>query len=107
MQAAARVLQGRHDFRAFSALNGAERNDTVRDLRRLEVSRRGRSIHLTAEAEGFLYKMVRSLVGALVSVGEGKLTVGQVRSILHARQRTPAIQTAPPQGLFLTRVDYR
>jgi tRNA pseudouridine38-40 synthase len=107
MQAAAAFLAGRHDFRAFTALNGPEREDTVRALRRLTVTRRGRKIHITAEADGFLYKMVRSLVGLLVSVGIGKLTSSDVRTILHSRVRTAAVQTAPPRGLFLTKVSYR
>lgn len=106
MRAAAEVLQGRHDFRAFTALNGTEREHTVRDLRRLEVVRRGRRIRVIAEADGFLYKMMRSLVGALVAVGEGKLTPANVRALLHAKERTPAILTAPAQGLFLARVYY-
>lgn len=107
MQTAAAVLCGRHDFRAFTALNGPEREDTVRHLRRLEVRRRGRRIALIAEADGFLYKMVRSLAGALVAVGEGRLTPEQVRGILEAGRRTVAVQTAPPQGLFLVKVFYR
>jgi tRNA pseudouridine38-40 synthase len=107
MRTAAQVLQGRHDFRAFSALGGTEREDTVRTLRRLDIIVRGRRIRVVAEADGFLYKMVRSLVGALVAVGEGKLTPAHVRGLLHGRERTPAVQTAPPQGLFLTRVSYR
>jgi len=107
MAAAAAVLRGRHDFRAFSALNGTERETTVRDLRRLDIIRRGRRVRIVAEADGFLYKMVRSLVGTLVAVGEGKLTPAQVRALLSAPQRTPAVQTAPPQGLFLVRVFYR
>jgi tRNA pseudouridine38-40 synthase len=106
MQAAADVLRGRHDFRAFTALNGPERDDTVRDLRRLELKRQGRRIRITAEADGFLYKMVRSLVGVLVAVGEGRLTSPQVRLILASRERTAAVQTAPPQGLFLAKVRY-
>ncbi len=107
MAAAAAVLRGRHDFRAFSALNGTERETTVRELRRLDIIRRGRRVRIVAEADGFLYKMVRSLVGTLVAVGEGKLTPAQVRALLSAPQRTPAVQTAPPQGLFLVRVFYR
>lgn len=106
MQAAAAVLHGRHDFRAFTALNGPEREDTVRDLRRLDVKRRGCTIQISAEADGFLYKMVRSLAGMLVAVGDGKLTVADVRRILHSRERTAAVQTAPAQGLFLTKVFY-
>jgi tRNA pseudouridine38-40 synthase len=106
MQAAATVLRGRHDFRAFTALNGTERENAVRDLRRLEVGRRGRRIRVTAEADGFLYKMVRSLVGVLVAVGEGKLTPAEVRRLLDSREREAVIQTAPAQGLFLVRVYY-
>lgn len=106
MQAAAAVLRGRHDFRALTALNGPEKEDTVRDLRRLDVVRRGRKIAITAEADGFLYKMVRSLAGLLVGVGEGKVTVAQVREILRSRVRTAAVQTAPAQGLFLAKVFY-
>jgi len=106
MQAAAAALRGRHDFRAFTALNGPAREDTVRELRRLEVVARGRCIRITAESTGFLYKMVRSLTGALVAVGEGKLSVDDVRAMLRSGQRTPAVQTAPPQGLFLQKVFY-
>lgn len=106
MQAAARVLCGRHDFRAFTAVNGPEKEDTVRDVRRLDVVRRGARIRITAEADGFLYKMVRSLTGVLVTVGEGRMTVAQVEEILAGRRRIPAVQTAPPQGLFLAKVFY-
>lgn len=106
MMAAAAVLRGRHDFRAFTALNGTERETTVRDLRRLEISRRGRQVKITAEADGFLYKMMRSLAGALVTVGEGKLTPAEVREILVSQRRPAAVQTAPPQGLFLVKVFY-
>jgi tRNA pseudouridine38-40 synthase len=106
MKTAADILRGRHDFRAFTALNGPEREDTVRDLRRLEVVRRGRRLRITAEADGFLYKMVRSLAGVLVAVGEGRIAPSDVRAILQGRVRVPAVQTAPPHGLFLTKVFY-
>ncbi|MBI5691479.1 MAG: tRNA pseudouridine(38-40) synthase TruA [Verrucomicrobia bacterium] len=106
MVAAAAVLRGRHDFRAFTAVNGPEREDTVRDLRRLDLRVRGRRIKVTAESPGFLYKMVRSLVGALVAVGEGRLGVADLRRLLESGERIPAIQTAPPQGLFLVKVFY-
>ncbi len=110
MTRAAAILQGRHDFKAFAALNGSEPGEkagTVRDLIRLELSSGGRNLRVTAEADGFLYKMVRSLVGALVAVGEGKLSLGEIRSFLESGVRTAQIHTAPPQGLFLRRVRYR
>lgn len=106
MQAAAAALRGRHDFRAFTALNGPEREDTVRDLHRLDVVQRAHRVRITAESSGFLYKMVRSLTGVLVAVGEGRLSVADVGAILQGRARIPAVQTAPPQGLFLTKVFY-
>jgi tRNA pseudouridine38-40 synthase len=106
MQHAAARLQGVHDFRAFAALNGPPRENTVRNLRRLSVTRRGRLIRIVAEADGFLYKMVRSLTGVLVAVGEGRLPPDAVASILDSKLRTAAVQTAPPQGLFLCKVFY-
>jgi tRNA pseudouridine38-40 synthase len=106
MRAAATVLRGRHDFRAFTVLNGPAREDTVRTLSRLDVVKRGKIVRITAEADGFLYKMVRSLTGVLVAVGEGQLPVQRVREILRGGVRTPEVQTAPPQGLFLVKVFY-
>lgn len=106
MCTAAAVLRGEHDFRAFTALNGPEKEDTVRALRRLDVTQRGRVIRITAEADGFLYKMMRSLAGVLVSAGEGKLTPAAVREILASRERTALVQTAPAKGLFLVKVFY-
>lgn len=107
MQRAAAALQGKHDFKAFTAGYSTELEDTVRDLRRLEVVKRGRRIKITAEADGFMYKMVRSLAGALVAVGEGKLTPAQVKEILASQKRTALVPTAPPQGLFLVKVFYK
>lgn len=106
MQRAAQMLCGRHDFRAFTALNGPAKENTVRDLRVLDVVKRGKAIRITAEGEGFLYKMVRSLAGVLVAVGEGRLDVEQVKEILESRKRTALVPTAPPQGLCLMNVFY-
>ncbi len=106
MRLAAELLRGKHDFRAFSALNGPPKEDTVRDLRRFELACRGRKVRITAEADGFMYKMVRSLVGAVVVVGEGRMTLAVLGEHLRTGKRTPLVQTAPPQGLFLTRVLY-
>jgi len=103
---AAALLRGQHDFKAFAAEGGVERETTVRDLRRLEIARRGRRVRLTFEADGFLYKMVRSLTGALVNVGMGKLAPREVAALLKSAKRTPQVQTAPPQGLFLVKVLY-
>lgn len=106
MRAAAAALRGRHDFRAFSAFGGEERENTIRTLARLELIENGPRLSIEAEAEGFLYKMVRSLVGALVYAGMGKLTPGRIAELLLTRERTAEIETAPPQGLCLERVRY-
>lgn len=107
MEAAAARLRGKRDFRAFSAAGGKERETTVRDLRRLDLTAKGSRLSITAEADGFLYRMVRSLVGGLVSVGLGKLTPDDIEAILLTARRTARIATAPPEGLFLQRVFYR
>jgi tRNA pseudouridine38-40 synthase len=106
MRRTAQALVGRHDFRAFSAFNGVNRADTERTLRRLEVVGRGEKLRIVAEADGFLYKMVRSLVGALVGVGIGRLRHEDVVTLLDGRPRGHLIETAPAQGLFLWRVEY-
>ncbi len=106
MRRAARCLVGRHDFRAFAAQNGGAAGDTIRRLRRLAVTGRGARLRITAEGDGFLYKMVRSLAGTLVAVGQGRLTPAQVAAILRSGRRPPGVQTAPAHGLFLARVIY-
>lgn len=106
MRAAAEALLGKHDFRAFSAFGGEERENTVRTLARLELIADGSRLRIEAEAEGFLYKMVRSLAGALVYAGMGKLSPDRIAQLLVSRERTAEVETAPPQGLCLMRVHY-
>ncbi len=108
MRAAAAYLVGHHDFSAFRADRGdGSAEDPVKDLRRLDVVRRGRNLRIITEADGYLYKMVRSLAGALIDVGLGKLTPEQVAGILENRRRTALVVTAPARGLTLERVFYR
>ncbi len=107
MAATARRLQGKHDFAAYCAWGYEERETTVRDLRRLEIRRRGRRLRIVLEADGFLYKMARSIVGTLVNVGLGKLTPDDAAALLESRHRVAVVKTAPAQGLFLERVFYR
>ena len=106
MQAAAALLVGRHDFSALTANPNREVGSTVRVLRKLTVRKRGREIVITAASDGFLYRMVRSICGLLIRVGEGAETPAGVRDILASRVRTARVPTAPPQGLFLWRVWY-
>ena len=108
MRAAARILVGRHDFRSFRTNPGeaAAGAGTVRTLSRLDVRRRGDRVVVVAEGDGFLYNMVRALVGTLVQAGRGTWTVDRVAAALAARDRAAAGPTAPPQGLTLVSVDY-
>jgi tRNA pseudouridine38-40 synthase len=105
---AGRCLIGEHDFSAFGADNGCDSpaDNPVKDFRRFEMIQDGRELRLVFEASGFLYKMVRSLTGALLRVGRGKLTPKQFQEILETRVRTKDVVTAGPSGLFLEKVFY-
>lgn len=106
MRRAARELKGTHDFRALSA-NPMRKIDTpVRTVRRLTIRERDAGLVITAVADGFLYKMVRTIVGALVKVGEGRLGIDGLIRLRDAKTRTAQIETAPAHGLFLWRVIY-
>jgi tRNA pseudouridine38-40 synthase len=106
MWRAAKVLKGRHDFSALSAHPFRPVENPVRTISKLAISERDRLLTVSVVANGFLYKMVRSIVGALVKVGEGRLTVEQLRKVINARKRTAIIETAPAHGLFLWKVFY-
>jgi tRNA pseudouridine38-40 synthase len=105
MHAAAQALVGKHDFASFESA-GSERPDTVRTLTNITVRREGDRITVEITGDGFLYNMVRAIVGTLVEVGKGSRDVAWPAEVLAARDRRLAGQTAPPQGLFLIRVDY-
>lgn len=106
MGQAAAALVGRRDFRAFTANPGYARRHTVRNVTRCTVSRRGALVTFTIEADGFLYKMCRGIVGTLVQVGLGRLPADQVPAIVASEDRRIAGMTAPAQGLVLWRVSY-
>ncbi|MGC9450089.1 MAG: tRNA pseudouridine(38-40) synthase TruA [Oceanipulchritudo sp.] len=107
MNEAAAHLTGRRDFSAFTANPKDDReDDPVRDLRVLRVERQGPRIFLAAEADSFLYRMVRSLAGCLSDVGTGKLRPEDVAEIRDSRKRTNMVRTAPARGLFLDEVGY-
>ena len=105
MQAAAEHIIGRHDFRSFCAA-GAQTQDFVREVTRLDIAREGDLLEVRIEADGFLYKMVRNIVGTLVEVGRDRIAPERVGQIIAARDRRQAAPTAPPQGLCLVKVSY-
>lgn len=105
MRAAAQVLLGEHDFAAFSS-SGSSVETTVRELRRLDIEPEGDLIEIRAEGNGFLYMMVRRIVGTLTDVGRGLISVEEVREVLRSLDRTRVKTIAPPQGLSLIKVTY-
>ncbi|MBC5823623.1 MAG: tRNA pseudouridine(38-40) synthase TruA [Candidatus Eremiobacteraeota bacterium] len=105
MRAAARLLVGEKDFRAFCA-GVPPGGRTLRNVRALTVARHCDFIDIQITSDSFLHHMVRIAVGTLVDVGRGKLAPGDVGDILASRDRARAGFTAPPHGLYLTDVRY-
>lgn len=106
MRKSARYLLGRHDFASFTSNPGYERESTVRTIRRASLVRKGRVLTFQVTADGFLYRMVRNLVGALIKVGLGKISAGDFKKILESKRRSAAPNTAPACGLYLMQVNY-
>ncbi|CAN7214398.1 tRNA pseudouridine(38-40) synthase TruA [Mesorhizobium sp. LjRoot246] len=105
MHEAAKVLLGRHDFTTFRSTQ-CQANSPIRTLERLDVSRQGDLIEVRASARSFLHNQVRSMVGSLKRVGDGGWTTADLKAALEAQDRAACGQVAPPDGLFLTDVDY-
>lgn len=105
MERAASFIPGKRDFTSFMAA-GSKIADATRTVTALTVERRGHEITVTAEADGFLYNMVRIIAGTLADCARGTLDPGSLPGILEAKDRSRAGRTAPARGLFLSRVDY-
>lgn len=105
MHVSAQALVGKHDFSTFRAA-ACQASSPVKTLDRLEVARYGELIEVRADARSFLHNQVRSMVGSLKQVGEGKWTAHQLRRALMAKDRAQCGPVAPPDGLYLLRVDY-
>jgi len=105
MRRAASLLEGRHDFRSFCR-PPRDGSPTVRRLDRLAVRREGDLLFVRARADGFLHQMVRSLVGTLIAVGEGRIDPEAIPEVLEVRDRSAAGPVAPADGLVLVRVHY-
>jgi len=105
MREAAATLVGRHDFTTFRAA-GCQARSPVKTLDRLAVAGSGDEIHIAASARSFLHNQVRSMVGSLKLVGEGKWRAADLGAALEARDRAACGPVAPARGLYLVRVDY-
>ena len=105
MHEAAQVLIGKHDFTTFRDTE-CQAKSPEKTLDVLDVTRDGDNVNITTSARSFLHSQVRSMVGSLVWVGHGKWTAKDMRAALDARDRAACGPVAPPDGLYLVRVEY-
>jgi tRNA pseudouridine38-40 synthase len=105
MHAAAQRLVGKHDFTTFRD-SECQAKSPLRTLDQLDVLRRGDEVDILTSARSFLHSQVRSMVGSLVWVGEGRWSADDLAVALDARNRTACGPVAPPEGLYLARVEY-
>jgi len=105
MRKAARMLEGKHDFKTFQTQDKIEKS-SVRTIRHIGIVKKGKLIYIDLEADGFLRNMARRIVGTLVEVGRGKSTLARVREALKKKDGRLSGPNAPPQGLCLEKVWY-
>ena len=105
MRLAASAIIGKHDFATFMA-EGSDVTDTVREVKRISIDRRGEQIEIRISADGFLYNMVRIIVGTLVETAHGRFLPEDMPSIIASLDRGRAGMTAPAEGLYLNSVKY-
>jgi len=104
MQSASKFLIGKHDFSAFKSKSDVI--SSVRTITKLEIEKNGKYLMFTVEADGFLYKMVRSIVGTLLEVGKGKMKILEFKRIVKSGTRARAGNTVAASGLCLLKVKY-
>ena len=105
MKKAIKYFEGEHDFKAFKS-SGTSGKNSVRNIYSANIVTEGTSIGIDLTGNGFLYNMVRIIVGTLVEVGLGKIKAEDIPSIIESKDRTKSGKTLPPQGLMLVKVDY-
>lgn len=105
MEAACELLEGTHDFLGFSALKKSKKS-TERRIDSIKISQDGEMLHFTFVGNGFLYKMVRILMGTIIEIGAGNLPISIIEEVFTSKTRSQAGETAPAQGLFLDEVYY-
>ena len=105
MQEAAKYLVGEHDFKSMSASGGGAKT-TVRTIYDLKIEQKGESIDFLVTGNGFLYNMVRIMVGTLLAVGTNKIDKKDVQEMLISGEKKTGIKTLSPKGLTLINVEY-
>jgi tRNA pseudouridine38-40 synthase len=106
LKAAAKKFVGQHDFRAFAANRGKKEENTIRTIRSATVRKRGPEIRIEISGEGFLYKMVRLMISAMVQVALQQMAVTEIDGRLKSAGHDSTRFTAPAEGLYLIRVWY-
>ena len=106
MTEAAAYIEGTHDFKCFQAAGGQEKETTVRTVHSLIIRRENKNVIIEVSGDGFLYNMVRIIVGTLTEVGLGKKNPDELKNIIESRDRQKAGHTAPAEGLYLVEVYY-
>ncbi len=107
LDAAAQGYVGTHDFTSFCTQDSREPGDMTRTVKRFSVTRDGDMVTMTVEADGFLYNMVRIMVGTLLRVQQGKIKPGDIPGIIEKKDRSFAGPTAQACGLYLNKVNYK
>ncbi|MDD5596055.1 MAG: tRNA pseudouridine(38-40) synthase TruA [Candidatus Omnitrophica bacterium] len=105
MQNAAKILLGRHNFRAFQASAGKEKNPN-KTIKKIKVAKVNNFVYIDIEADGFLYNMARNIVGTLLEIGKGRFSGEDLTNILLSQNRKLSGPTAPAKGLCLIKVKY-
>ena len=105
MKEAAKYLVGEHDFASFCSA-GSQVESTIRTIESLEVTQNGDEIDVIVQGNGFLYNMVRIIVGTLLEAGEGKISPSDMQKILDSKDRGLAGKTAVAKGLKLVKIEY-
>jgi len=106
MKKASKLLLGEHDFSSF-ACSGSNFKNTIRKLKKINIKKNGRIICFQMEANAFLYKMARRIVGTLLEVGQGKIDYCYVKRMLETKNKEEGSKTVPAKGLFLMQVRYK
>jgi tRNA pseudouridine38-40 synthase len=105
IKSACKVIEGEHDFKCFLS-SGSSVKDTIRTVYSIKMVKKGKLLDFYVKGNGFLYNMVRILVGTLLQISEGKITLENLRLALSSGERKLVGKTMPPQGLCLEKVKY-
>jgi tRNA pseudouridine38-40 synthase len=103
---AAQAFVGSHDFESFCTADKREKGDLVRNVKSFSVKREDKLVTMTVEADGFLYNMVRIMVGTLLDISQGRIAPDAIAGIIEKKDRAAAGVTAPACGLYLDKVVY-